>query len=103
VRTMARRKAKRGGRRAKSIPIAPIIPGAVVLVRAAQSSGSIGAKANYLSMHLTGMNIDSGDFNASTAMPFWIGTVAGVVVHKAANKIGINNYVRRASMGFLSL
>lgn len=97
------RRGKKRGHRAKSIPLAPIIPAAVVVIRAAQSGGSIGAKANYLSMRMTGFDMDKGDFNAAAAMPFWAGTIAGVVVHKAANKVGINNYIRRASMGFLSL
>jgi hypothetical protein len=80
-----------------------MIPAAVVAIRAAQSSGSIGAKANYLSMRMTGFDMDKGDFNPAVAMPFWAGTVAGVVVHKAANKVGINNYIRRATFGYLSL
>ena len=42
-------------------------------------------------------------FNPTHALPVWLGIGAGVVVHKLANKVGVNRYVRRASMGFLEL
>lgn len=101
---MARFKRKRGGsRKAKSIAVAPIIPGAVVAIRAAQQSGSIGAKMNYASIHLTGFNMDTGKFVPQEALPFWAGTIAGVVVHKAATKTGVNNYMRKLTFGYLSL
>jgi len=100
---MARKKMRRGGRRAKSIPIAPILPLAYVTANALMASGSPASKMNSFVASTTGYIPSSGDFSASKAMPFWAGTIAGVVVHKAANKVGINNYVRRATFGYLSL
>jgi len=100
---MARRKAKRGGRRAKSIPIAIAAPMAVPLIRAYQQSGSYGAKADRLLRSVTGVSIDGKDFNVSDALPFWTAMGAGIIVHKVANKVGVNNYVRRMSFGYFSL
>ena len=99
---MARRK-KHRSRRAKAIPVAPLIPLAVVAVRSYQQSGSAGAKLDALMKYTTGYNWDAKDFQPEQALPFWMGTVAGVVVHKAANKIGVNNMIRRATFGYLSL
>lgn len=100
---MARKGKRRGGRRAKSIPIAPIAPLAYVAMNSAMASGSAASKMNSFIAATTGYIPSSGDFSPSKAMPFWAGTIAGVVVHKAANKVGINNYVRKATFGYLSL
>lgn len=100
---MARRGRKRGGRRAKSIPILPIAPLAIVTARTLQSGASPAGMIEGFVRDTTGYDKGAGKFNAEKAMPFWIGTVAGVVVHKAANKTGINNHVRRATFGYLSL
>jgi hypothetical protein len=35
--------------------------------------------------------------------PFWIGEGVAIVGHKLANKTGLNNYIRRFTMGFASL
>ena len=51
----------------------------------------------------TGYDKGAGGFNPSKAMPFWLGTGAGIVVHKVANKVGMNNYIRRMTFGYLSL
>ena len=101
---MARYRKKRGGsRKAKSIPVAPIIPLAFVAFNSMNAAGSPAAKMNDFAARTIGYIPSSGDFVPSRAMPFWMGTIAGVVVHKAANKVGVNNYVRRATFGYLSL
>lgn len=99
---MARKKRSRRAR-AKSIPLAPVLPTAVLAIRAFQSSGSYGAKASHLVQHMTGYNVDTGDFSAAAAMPYWGATAVGVVAHKVANKVGLNNYVRKLTMGYLSI
>jgi len=102
VRTMARRKAKRGGRRAKSIPIMPLIPIAGVAVEAMKYD-SAQSKIATVSKRLIGYDLINHKLELSAAVPFWVGEGVAIVGHKVANKTGINNYVRRMSFGYLSL
>jgi len=69
----------------------------------AVSSGPIQNKINNFTLNTTGVDFVNGKFSAKEAVPFWIAMGAGVVVHKVANRVGVNNYVRRATMGWLSL
>jgi hypothetical protein len=100
---MRRYRKKARHHKAKSIPLAPIIPLAFVTFNALSQSGSAAAKMNDFSARTIGYIPSSGTFAPSRAVPFWGATIAGVIVHKAANKVGVNNYVRRATFGYLSL
>lgn len=99
---MAKRK-KRRGSRMKAIPIAPIAPVLFTAVRAYHDGGdSWEKKGKYFAMYTTGYDAGHHDFRPAEAVPFWAGTLAGVIVHKVANKT-INKYIRKATFGYLCL
>ena len=100
---MRRYRKKARHHKAKSIPLAPIIPLAYVTMNALTSSGSAASKMNDFAANTIGYIPSSNTWAPSRAVPFWGATIAGVVVHKAANKVGLNSYVRRATFGYLSL
>jgi hypothetical protein len=99
------KKKKSGGRGKKSIPVLPIIPVVGATWGAYESGGKkLGMPfVNELSKNLIGLNISTGAFSFAEAAPFWLGEGVAIVGHMVANKTGINNHVRRATMGFLSL
>jgi hypothetical protein len=104
---MARRrrsygKRKRGGKM-KSIPIAPILPVGMVVYQAYKDAGGLNINMlNAIGMRTTGYNALSKTYNIDSAKGFWGGEVAGIIVHKVANKT-INKYLRKATMGYLVL
>jgi len=100
---MARKKMRRGGRRAKAIPIAVMAPLAGQAFMSATVSGPIQNKLNNFALNTTGVDFVNGTYKMQEAVPFWGAMLAGVIVHKVANKVGVNNYVRRATGGYLSL
>lgn len=100
---MAFRKKRRGGsRKAKSIPIMPLIPIAGVLVEAMKYD-SAQSKVATISKRLIGYDMINHKLELSAAVPFWAAEGVAIVGHKVANKTGVNNYVRRMSFGYLSL
>ena len=100
---MARFRRKRGGsRKAKSIPVAVAAPMVYIGYREFKNASS-GHMDNVVE-NLTGYNPERGSFNLMTPIKATYGPmVAGVIGHKIANKVGLNNYIRRATMGYLSL
>jgi len=104
VRRVARRRygRKRKGGKSKAIPLAIVLP------VAAQAYSSFTAYANPVSkMHdfvtkTSGYDIAGRKFDAGQAMPFWLGMIAGVVVHKVANKT-VNRHIRKLTFGYLTL
>jgi hypothetical protein len=101
VRTMARYRKKRGGsRKAKSIPIAVAAP----LIMVGAEAASFGMKGDWKNVGYIFTGVDaSGKFQGSRVARTYLPMAAGIVVHKVANKVGVNNIVRRATMGFLSI
>jgi hypothetical protein len=99
--TMAWRKKKRGSsRKAKAIPVAVALPLAVAAVDTFKyAQGGNWSSAAYV---WTGVN-KNGGFDSSRVMQTYVPIAAGVVVHKVANRVGVNNFVRRVSMGYLSI
>jgi len=83
---------KKGGSRSKKMPIAVFAPMAVPLIRAYQQTGTYGAKMDRLTRSITGVSIDSGQFNVADALPYWMAQGAGIVVHKVAGKT-VNRYI----------
>ena len=102
---MVRHRKKGYHRGKKSIPILPIIPVVGAVYGGYISGGKkLGVEfVNELSKNLIGLNPSTGVFTFSEAMPFWLGEGVAIVGHMVANKTGINNHVRRATMGFMSL
>lgn len=101
MRTMARFKRKRGGsRKAKSIPIAVAAP--MVAVGAEAAGYAMKGEWNNFKYVFTGVD-SNGDFKGSRVVRTYGPMAVGIVVHKVANKSGVNNIVRRATMGFFSI
>jgi hypothetical protein len=101
VRTMARFKRKRGGsRKAKSIPIAIALPVAAPAIQTGKyiMNGDM-PNAMYIWTGIDSQGKLQGKQLAKTYVPI----AAGVVIHKVANRVGVNNFVRRVSMGYLSI
>ena len=99
--TMARYgRKRRGGRRAKSIPVAVALPVALAGVQA----GQYAMKGEWTNAQYIFTGVDStGNFQSSRVIKTYAPIAAGVIVHKVANKVGVNNFVRRVSMGYLSI
>lgn len=99
---MARyRKKRRSGGKAKSIPMAIVAPLAfdAVLVGKTAMAGDW----NGVGKIMTGYDAQAQSFNVNELLRTYAPLGIGIVVHKVANKTGVNSYVRRASMGFLSI
>ena len=97
---MAFRKKRRGGsRKAKSIPIAVAAPLAYIGADIAK----LGMAGDWKSVGYVMTGVKDGKFDGGRVVATYGPTMVGVVVHKVANKVGLNNYVRRATMGYLSI
>ena len=102
---MARRRGKKRRKSKASIPLAvvgPVLTVALLDFSKAAPEG-ISGKANRFLESVTGYNVIAKSYDYKAALPLWLGTAAGVVVHKVANKTGINKHIRALSMGWLSL
>jgi len=102
---MAKHRYKKSHKRGKqSIPLAPVLP-AVGLVLSAYTGakGFNATMANNISKGMVGYDLTNGKFAVASAVPFWLSTLGGVVLHKVANKSGVNAHVRKLTMGWLSI
>lgn len=100
---MAFRKKKRGGsRKAKSIPLAIAVPIGVMGITQIVKPGMAG-DWNTVTKNVTGYDMAGQKFYPRELIQSYAPIAAGWVVHKVAARTGINNYVRRATMGYLSL
>jgi len=100
---MARFKRKRGGsRKAKSIPVAIAVP--MLAVGMSQvAKPAMAGDWNTVALNLTGYNSNERKFHFNELTQTYGPLAAGWIVHKVAARTGINNYVRRATMGYLSI
>jgi hypothetical protein len=104
---MAKKKQHRSGK--ASIAILPILPVAGAVLNAQAAAGTMGTKgwgqkfANEMSKNVTGYDFIGGTFSATEMAPLWIGEGVAIIGHKIANKTGVNNFIRKATMGFVSL
>ena len=95
---------KRKGGKSKSFAVLPIVPIAFVAKDSYDKAGGLNTNMlNRLVESTTGYNMIGKTYSARAAMPFWMGEVAAIVVHKVANKTGVNKHVRKLSMGYLSI
>jgi len=93
------RKRRGGSRKAKSIPVAIAAPLAYIGADIAK----LGMNGDWKSVGYVMTGVKDGKFDGGRVLATYGPTMAGVVVHKVANKVGLNNYVRRATMGYLSI
>ena len=102
-----RRKGKKKGSRGKknrALPIAivtPLIMPAVTNVLPKVMSGDMKGAINSLALEYAGY--DGKSFRASQVAEWAIPTMVGYVLHKGANKVGINKWARKLTMGFLEI
>ena len=104
---MARRRGRKGkGHKQKAIPLlmlAPLVPAAQVAWSVKDSKNPIYIARNFI-QQATGFDVEG-------KLPYsWeIGArqlglvIGGMVVHRIANRTGVNKYMRKATMGYLVL
>ena len=106
---MGRRRGRKGrGRRSKAIPVLPTVAALYPGLKGVQwwlyesdkklTSLPVGVIGAY-----TGYNMDTGAFVSSVPIKVVGLVLGGYVGHKIANKIGVNKYIRKATMGMLTL
>ena len=101
---MGKRRGKKGGKKSKAIPLAMAIPIAYIGYDAVKGAGGdVRAALNAISVHTTGYSPMSGTFNVDWAKAFWLGEIAAIIVHKAANKTGVNKAIKKFTMGYLTI
>jgi len=94
---------RRAGKKNRAIPIsivAPLAMPAIQYVIPKAIAGDFKGAMSSLALEYAGIDANNKfHFNqvAEVAVPLLV----GVVVHKAANRFGINKYARKASMGYL--
>ena len=102
--SMARR---RKGRRKKNraIPLAVVLPPLYVGMNNVSKFAYAGPAAvmDHITADLTGYQPSTGTFDYNWAKGYWMGQVAGVVVHKAAGRFGLNRHIKKLTMGWLEI
>jgi len=100
---MARRRRKGRGHKTKAIPLAPLLPGALIVMNDyALSAGINKLFVDRLARDLVGVDPVTKKWSFTNIAPFAGGTIAGIIVHKVAAKT-VNKYIRKATMGYLVL
>jgi hypothetical protein len=101
---MARRGKKKKGRRSNkmTIPIAMVAPVALPVVEGMtkMASGDIKGGAQFIATKFTGLQAD-GTFNSAYLVNTYTPILAGIIVHKAASKFGLNAALGRAKIPLL--
>ena len=97
---MARRRysKKRGGSRSKKIPMAVMVPMAIPAIRSVgvlMGGGSTEAMGQGLAQIWAGIGTD-GKLHADALALTYVPVLAGVIVHKAAGKLGVNRYIPKS-------
>jgi len=98
---MARRRKGRG-KKSKSIPILVAMPALMPALTAYSNVGLTKALPEQLMYRYTGYHKDAG-FQSSVLLTAAAPIIVGYVGHKVANKLGVNKWVKKATMGFFSL
>lgn len=99
------RKHKSFRKKNKALPIAimaPIAMPAVQYVLPKAMHGDFKGALQSVAQEYAGIE-PNGQFRAQQIMEWAVPTMIGVVVHKGANKFGVNRYFRKMSMGYLEL
>ena len=97
-------KKKRNGKKSHALPIAIVAPlamPAITNVVPKIMGGDMKGAVNSLALEYAGY--DGKSFRASQVAEWAIPTMVGYVIHRGANKLGINKWARKLSMGFLEI
>lgn len=69
-----------------------------------QHSGGVGTVPHTLAWHLAGINTwDNNQFDFGRLLKGWAPIVGGVVLHKVANRLGINRALAGAGIPFIRI
>jgi hypothetical protein len=102
TRPRARHKAKTGISLAILAGFAPTAGYAIEGFRRGGEAGITEGIARIV-VRLTGYSITESKWHGGELVKGWAPVLMGVLAHKAANKLGVNRYVRKATMGFISI
>jgi len=105
VKTMRRRGRKGKGRRGKrgAFPLLAALPVAVPLYNAYKAKGLTAAFPENYIWQQTGWSIESNRLDTYKTKDVLFLALGGFVGHKIANKIGVNKYMRKLTLGYLQL
>lgn len=92
-----------GGGKSKQIPLAIVLPAGIVVLSDIQQGGTPAGIANRIVEDVTGYNVLGKSFDYEQALPFWLGEIAGIVIHKVAQKTGVNRHLGKLTMGYIGL
>lgn len=96
------RKGRRHGKGA--IPLAVVLPAAIPAVRAYRDVGGFNkALPEQLALYYTGVRGSTGTFESGYVTQMAMPIIAGIIIHKAASKLGINRHVTKLTGGLLSI
>jgi len=101
---MARRGRKKRGRKSSkmTIPIAMVAPVAMPIAEgvAKMAGGDVKGGVQFITTKFTGLQAD-GTFNSAYSMNTYTPILAGIIVHKAASRFGLNAALGRAKIPLL--
>lgn len=101
---MARRRKKKGGRKKnRAIPLAIAIPPVWVVYNRVSTLGMTPMAISGISKDIVGYDPNAGTYSFDNHKHFLLGEIAGVVVHRAANRFGLNKHMRKLTMGYLEI
>lgn len=87
----------------KAISLAMALPPVGLVVDQVQRKGITYEAAGGILAGMTGYDPTQQTFNKDWAIPFWMGEVAGIVVHKVATKVGLNKSIKAMTGGWLQI
>jgi hypothetical protein len=85
------------------IPLAIVAPAAYVGINSFRTYGLNESGLDHLVANTVGYQPSSGQFNVNWAKGFWMGEIAGIIVHKVATRTGVNRQIKKLTMGYLGL
>lgn len=110
VRTRTRTRYVRVGHRAKKMTlpvslVAGFVPIGSRLFTSAKllAKGDYDGAGRYASLYIAGWDVNDRKFRPSAIVNQWAPLLAGVVMHKAANRLGINRAIAAAGIPVIRL
>ena len=101
---MARRRKKKGSRKKnKAIPLAVVLPPAFVVYNRVSTLGLSAQSLGFIMKDITGYSPAEKIYSFDSQKAFVFGEIAGVIVHKAATKFGVNRAMKKLTMGYLEI
>jgi hypothetical protein len=80
-----------------------VAPIAYIVWRDYKNTGLKPETLSAIVAHTTGFYPTTMTYDVNWAKGFWMGEIAAIIVHKVANKVGVNKHVRALTGGYLSI